>query len=68
MSLSDEILDNKGTLVNKPKISDFEYPLQFEFKIGTLSNDFIARDAGNKPLVYVRSKLFKLKECKTNYC
>lgn len=62
MSLSDEILDNKGTVVNTTKISDYNYPLQFEFKIGTLSNDFIAKDASGKTLVYVRSKLFKLKE------
>jgi len=62
MSLSDEILDNKGTVVNTTKISDYDYPLQFEFKIGTLSNDFIAKDASGKTLVYVRSKLFKLKE------
>ncbi|MFT5822693.1 MAG: hypothetical protein ACI8ZM_003949 [Crocinitomix sp.] len=62
MSLSDEILDNKGTVVNTTKISEYNYPLKFEFKIGTLSNDFIAKDAQGKPLVYVRSKLFKLKE------
>ncbi len=62
MSISDEILDNKGTVVNTTKISDYNYPLRFEFKIGTLSNDFIAKDASGKTLVYVRSKLFKLKE------
>jgi hypothetical protein len=62
MSLSNEILDNKGTVVNTTKISEYNYPLQFEFKIGTLSNDFIAKDASGSQLVYVRSKLFKLKE------
>lgn len=62
MSLSDELLDNQGTVVNKTKISDYQYPLQFEFKIGTLSNDFTAKDASGKTLVYVRQKLFKLKE------
>lgn len=62
MSLSDELLDNQGTVVNKTKISDYQYPLQFEFKIGTLSNDFTGKDASGKTLVYVRQKLFKLKE------
>ena len=62
MSITDEILDNKGTVVNTTKISEYNYPLQFEFKIGTMSNDFIAKDASGKTLVYVRSKLFKLKE------
>lgn len=62
MSTSDEILDNKGTIANQIKITDYEYPLLFEFKIGTLSNDFIAKDASGKTLVYVRQKMFKLKE------
>ena len=62
MSLSDELLDNQGTAVNTTKIKDFQYPLEFEFKIGTLSNDFTAKDATGKTLVYVRQKMFKLKE------
>lgn len=62
MSLSDELLDNQGTIVNTTKIKDFQYPLEFEFKIGTLANDFIAKDATGRTLVYVRSKLFKFKE------
>ena len=62
MPISDEILDNKGSVVNNIAIGEFEYPLIFEFKIGTLSNDFIAKDASGKTLVYVRQKMFKLKE------
>ncbi len=41
---------------------EFNFPLELEFKIGTLSNDFIARDAGGKTIAYVRQKLFKFKE------
>lgn len=39
-----------------------EYPLSFHFKIGTLANDFIAKDANGKTIAYVRQKMFKLKE------
>jgi len=38
------------------------YPLNFKFKIGTLSNDFTAKDANDQTIAYVRQKLFKLKE------
>lgn len=62
MSLSDEILDTRGTVANEVSIGQFQYPLMFEFKIGTLSNDFVAKDAAGKTLVYVRQKMFKLKE------
>ncbi|MEX1001243.1 MAG: LURP-one-related family protein [Crocinitomicaceae bacterium] len=59
MSHTEEILD---TTVNTTQISEYQYPLQFKFKIGTLSNDFIATDANGKMLAYVRQKMFKLKE------
>lgn len=62
MAISDELLDNFGSVANTPKIVDFNYPLQFEFKIGTLANDFITRDASGKTLLYVRQKMFKFKE------
>lgn len=62
MSLNDEILDTEVTNVSKPTISEFQYPLEFTFKIGTMSNDFVAKDATGKTLVYVRQKMFKLKE------
>jgi uncharacterized protein YxjI len=48
--------------VDKPKFKDFKYPLNFEFKIGTLANDFTARDASGNTIAYVRQKMFKLKE------
>lgn len=40
----------------------FNYPLQFEFKIGTFSNDFIIKDNSGKTIAYVRQKMLKLKE------
>lgn len=40
----------------------FNYPINFKFKIGTLANDFVAKDANEQTIAYVRQKLFKLKE------
>ena len=40
----------------------FNYPLNFEFKISTLSNDFIAKDSQGNTIAYVRQKMLKLKE------
>lgn len=39
-----------------------EYPVSFEFKIGTLANDFTAKDSKGNTLAYVHQKMFKLKE------
>lgn len=38
------------------------YPLHFKFKIGTLANDFIAKDSNENTLAFVRQKMLKLKE------
>jgi len=38
------------------------YPLDLEFKIGTLANDLKAKDAEGLTIAYVRQKMFKLKE------
>jgi uncharacterized protein YxjI len=43
-------------------MSHFQFPLSLTFKIGTFSNDFIATDANDQTLAYVRQKMFKLKE------
>lgn len=43
-------------------MSHFQFPLHLTFKIGTLANDFIATDANDQTLAYVRQKMFKLKE------
>lgn len=60
MSQETTLLDD--TLVKTPDFKDFSYPLSFQFKIGTLANDFVAKDASGKTLAYVRQKMFKLKE------
>ncbi|MDB4533365.1 hypothetical protein N9242_00730 [Vicingaceae bacterium] len=41
---------------------NFNYPITFEFKIGTLANDFTAKDASGNTISYVKQKMFKLKE------
>lgn len=38
------------------------YPLRFIFKITTLANDFVAKDANDELVAYVRQKLFRLIE------
>ncbi len=43
-------------------MEDLQFPIQLTFNIGTLSNDFSAVDANGRTLVYVKQKLFKLKE------
>lgn len=44
------------------KFKNFNYPISFEFKIGTLANDFTAKDASGNTISYVKQKMFKLKE------
>lgn len=36
----------------------FNYPLHFQFRIGTFANDFVARDASGQTICYVREKIF----------
>lgn len=60
-----ELLDEVA--METPTIQDFAYPLHFEFKIGTMANDFIAKDANGKTLAYVRQKMFKFKEAVSVY-
>lgn len=43
-------------------MKNIKYPVDFKFNIGTISNDFIAKDALGVTLAYVRQKMFKLKE------
>ncbi len=35
------------------------YPLNLQFKIGTLANDFVIEDASGRGIAYVRQKMFK---------
>jgi uncharacterized protein YxjI len=43
-------------------MQDIVFPLDFEFKITTLSNDFIVTDANGETISYVKQKLFKFVE------
>lgn len=43
-------------------MNTLQYPLKFQFKIGTFSNDFIAKDGNGNTIAYARQKMFKLKE------
>lgn len=43
-------------------MTDLNFPIQLTFNIGTLSNDFTARDADSRTVAFVKQKLFKLKE------
>ena len=38
------------------------FPVNFKFKISTFANDFIATDANEDTIAYVRQKMFKFKE------
>ncbi|WP_026999561.1 hypothetical protein [Eisenibacter elegans] len=42
-------------------MSTFAFPLELRFKIATIANDFVAKDASGKTLAYIRQKIFKLK-------
>jgi uncharacterized protein YxjI len=41
---------------------EFDFPLTFQFKLGTISNDFTAKDSSGQTIAYVRQKMFKLKD------
>lgn len=43
-------------------MQNLEFPIKFEFKITTFSNDFTATDASGKVIAYVKQKMFRLKE------
>jgi uncharacterized protein YxjI len=49
------ILDN-----GLQRMHDVNYPLDLTFKIGTLSNDFVVKDANGSTISYVKQKMFKL--------
>ena len=60
MNQEEQILDN--AVIANANFTEFTFPLTFEFKLGTLSNDFIAKDASGQTIAYVRQKMFRLKE------
>lgn len=41
-------------------MKNVQFPVQFTFKIGTLSNDFIVTDARSNDIAYVRQKMLRL--------
>jgi len=43
-------------------MNELQFPISLQFKISTLASDFVAKDAEERTLAYVRQKLFKLKE------
>ena len=43
-------------------MKNLKFPVQLNFKITSLSNDFTATDANGKTIAYVKQKMFKLKE------
>jgi uncharacterized protein YxjI len=43
-------------------MKDFQFPLQFVFRISSIANDFKAIDPQGKMVAYVKQKLFKFKE------
>lgn len=43
-------------------MNDIKYPVSFKFNIGTIANDFVAKDTLGITLAYVKQKMFKLKE------
>ena len=61
MSTQNDLLDDVAIESSSMK-EDFNYPLTFKFKIGTMANDFTALDASGNTIAYVRQKMFKLKE------
>jgi len=43
-------------------MQNITFPVNFQFKITSFSNDFTASDANGRVVAYVKQKLFKLKE------
>ena len=48
--------------VNFQKVNDLNFPLSLTFKIGTFANDFVAKDASDTTISYVKQKMFKFIE------
>jgi len=60
MEDNNEVIDTVA--YNTPTFKNFNYPINFQFKIGSFANDFTAKDASGSTISYVRQKMFKLKE------
>lgn len=55
---------NDATILdaNFQNVNDISFPLELTFKIATLSNDFIVKDANGTTISYVKQKMFKFIE------
>jgi hypothetical protein len=47
---------------NLDQLDNVFYPYNFNFRIGTIHNDFVAKDATGTTKAFVKQKLFKFKE------
>ena len=56
----EELLDTHTK--TRADFKEFDFPLTFQFKLGTISNDFAAKDSSGRTIAYVRQKMFKLKD------
>lgn len=66
MATDNDLLD-AGLRNVENNMETFSFPLDFEFKIASFVNDFVAKDANGKTVGYVRQKLFKFKEAISVY-
>jgi uncharacterized protein YxjI len=53
---------NLNNMQTTDLLDQYHYPLQLQFKIATLHNDFTATDALGNTVAYAKQKMFKLKE------
>ncbi len=47
---------------NFHKVNDISFPLSLTFKVATIANDFVVKDANGTTISYVKQKMFKLIE------
>ncbi len=57
---SKDLLDNFQRIT--ADLKDIDFPLDFEFKITTIQNDFLVKDKHKNVRAYVRQKMFRFKE------
>ena len=66
MAGDNDLLD-QGVRNVENSLETMNFPLQFDFKITSMVNDFTAKDAKGQTIAYVRQKMFKFKEAITVY-
>lgn len=61
-------MENNNILdANFQNVNDINFPLDLTFKIATIANDFVVKDATGTTISYVKQKMFKLLEDVTVY-